>query len=131
MDVEKIKRKYRRNARWYDWLMARPTEALRREAIRRLALRVACKEMMAMRQSMRAEQASADAKLNDLVATMNAASGEKKVDAIAAVVSEMVAQRQARHEKMAAMHGKMKAAMASCPMMQKGAGTPQAGKKLK
>jgi ubiquinone/menaquinone biosynthesis C-methylase UbiE len=40
MDVEKIKRKYRRNARWYDWLMARPTETLRCEAIRRLALRV-------------------------------------------------------------------------------------------
>ncbi len=88
----------------------------------------ACQEMMAMRQSMRAEQASADAKLNDLVAKMNAASGPQKVDAIAAVVSEMVAQRQARHEKMATMQGKMKRAMADCPAdcpmmkMQQGGG---------
>jgi hypothetical protein len=89
----------------------------------------ACQEMMGMRQSMRAEQASTDAKLNDLVAKMNAASGEKKVDAIAAVVSEMVAQRQARHEKMATMQSKMEAAMANCPMMQKGAGPPEPEKK--
>ena len=89
----------------------------------------ACQEMMGMRQSMRAEQASTDAKLNDLVAKMNAASGEKKVDAIAAVVSEMVAQRQARHEKMATMQSKMEAAMANCPMMQKGAGPPELEKK--
>jgi hypothetical protein len=89
----------------------------------------ACQEMMAMRQSMRAEQATADAKLNDLVAKMNAASGEQKVDAIAAVVSEMVAQRQARHEKMAAMQGKMEAAMADCPMMRKGSGPAEPKKK--
>jgi len=89
----------------------------------------ACREMMAMRQSMRAEQASADAKLNDLAVKMNAAKGEKKVDAIAAVVTEMVAQRQARHEKMAAMHGKMEAAMANCPMMRKGAGAAEPEKK--
>jgi hypothetical protein len=89
----------------------------------------ACQEMMAMRQSMGAEQASADAKLNDLVAEMNAASGEKKVDAIAAVVSEMVAQRQARHVKTAAMQSKMEAAMASCPMMQKGVGPAEPKKK--
>ena len=89
----------------------------------------ACQEMMGMRESMRAEQASADAKLNDLVVKMNAANGEQKVDAIAAVVSEMVAQGQARHEKMAAMQSKMKAAMASCPMMQKGTGPAEPEKK--
>jgi hypothetical protein len=91
----------------------------------------ACQEMMSMRQSMRAEQATADAKLNDLVAKMNAASGEQKVDAIAAVVSEMVAQRQARHEKMAAMQGKMEAAMANCPMMRKGFGPAEPKAKSK
>jgi hypothetical protein len=91
----------------------------------------ACQEMMTMRQSMRAEQASADAKLNELVAKMNAASGETKVDAIAAVVSEMVAQRQVRHEKMAEMQGKMEAAMANCPMMRKGPGAPEPKKKPK
>ncbi len=39
MDVEKIKRKYRRNARFYDRMIAGPTEALRRAAVLRLALR--------------------------------------------------------------------------------------------
>ncbi len=87
----------------------------------------ACEEMMAMRQSMHAEQVSADAKLNDLVAKMNAASGEKKVDALAAVVSEMVAQRQARHEKMATMQSKMEAAMKNCPMMSKHPGKIEKG----
>jgi len=94
----------------------------------------ACQEMMAARQSMRAERAKQDARLNELVAKMNAATGQKKVDAIAAVVSEMVAQRQAKHEKMAAMHSKWKKGiegcpgaegcpgMEGCPRMQKGAG---------
>lgn len=39
MDVAKIKRKYRLNARFYDRLIAAPTDALRRQAARRLALR--------------------------------------------------------------------------------------------
>ncbi len=66
-----------------------------------------------MRQSMRAEQVNADARLNDLVAKMNAARGEKKVDALA---SEMMAQREARHEKMAEMQ--------NCPMMPKHGNSP-------
>jgi len=39
VDVARVRRKYRRNARVYDWLVARPTEALRRTAVERLALR--------------------------------------------------------------------------------------------
>jgi demethylmenaquinone methyltransferase/2-methoxy-6-polyprenyl-1,4-benzoquinol methylase len=39
MDKARIKQKYRRNVRFYDLLSARPTDALRREAARRLALR--------------------------------------------------------------------------------------------
>jgi len=39
MDERAVKRKYRRNALIYDRLVARPTEALRREAVARLALR--------------------------------------------------------------------------------------------
>ena len=39
MDVERIKRKYRRNARFYDLLVAGSTEALGRAAVQRLALR--------------------------------------------------------------------------------------------
>lgn len=38
MDAAKIKQKYRRNVRFYDLLTARPTDALRREAVRRLTL---------------------------------------------------------------------------------------------
>jgi hypothetical protein len=82
----------------------------------------ACREMMASRESMREERAKNNAKLNELAAKMNAATGEKKVDAIAAVVSEMVAQRQATSEKMATMHTKWKKAMEECPMMKEGAG---------
>lgn len=39
VDVEKIKRKYRRNVRFYDPMVAGPTENLRRAAVSRLALR--------------------------------------------------------------------------------------------
>lgn len=39
MDVEKIKRKYRRNAMVYDRFIRAPTEALRRQAVARLGLR--------------------------------------------------------------------------------------------
>ena len=45
-----------------------------------------------MRQRMQAH----DARLDELVAAMNAASGEAKVDAIAAVVNELVEQRRTR-----------------------------------
>lgn len=40
------------------------------------------------------------AKLDQLVAAMNAATGEAKVDAIAAVVNEMAAQHKMMHEHM-------------------------------
>jgi len=46
-------------------------------------------------------------KLDDLVAKMNAATGEAKVDAIAAVVTELVAQRKAMGS-MGGMGGPMK-----------------------
>ena len=56
------------------------------------------------------------------------ATGEAKVDAIAAVVTELVAQRRAMHQMMAEMqpmmmgHGVegMHHSMADCPMMKKG-----------
>jgi ubiquinone/menaquinone biosynthesis C-methylase UbiE len=38
MDAEAVKRKYRRNARFYDWATAAPTRALRRSAVQRLRL---------------------------------------------------------------------------------------------
>lgn len=54
----------------------------------------------AMLQEMQARQ---DAEIDQLLAVMNAASGEKKVDAIAAVVTKLVEQRKAMHAKMAAL----------------------------
>ncbi len=57
-------------------------------------------QMAEMHQKMEAEMKAQDAELDKLVAAMNSATGEKKVDAIAAVVSKLVEQHKAMHEKM-------------------------------
>ena len=49
-----------------------------------------------MHAGMRAQMQAHDARLDELVAAMNAAEGSAKVDAIAAVVNEIVAQRRTR-----------------------------------
>ena len=68
-------------------------------------------DMHGMHTMMAAMQAS-HARLQDLVAKMNAAQGTAKVDAIAAVVTELVASQHAMHESMqshmARMMGTMK-----------------------
>ena len=56
--------------------------------------------MMAKHQEMMAEMESMDAKLDSLVAAMNTATGDDKVNAMAAVLEELVGQRKAMHEKM-------------------------------
>jgi hypothetical protein len=63
--------------------------------------------MMAMHQDMHAKMGSMGSKLTDLVSEMEAASGEDKTEALAAVVSELVAQRRAMHEMMAQMQPRM------------------------
>jgi len=91
-----------------------------------------CEAMMAGRQKMMADMKAADQHLNELVAKMDQASGQAKVDAVAAIVSAMVAQRQEMHARMAQMHQQgmrhmgehMQAgatSMAMCPMMKMGA----------
>jgi len=55
-----------------------------------------------------------DQKLDDLIAKMNAAKGEAKVDAIAAVLNEFVAQRKENRKQMGAGPGPMRG-----PMMRK------------
>lgn len=106
-----------------------------------------CEKMMAAHESMRESAAAADARLSGLVSEMNAATGTDKIDAVAAVVSEMVAQRKAMHTTMMAvqpgMMQHMTAHMASgmnaegkgdmmesCPMMKmmKGAAAETEGK---
>lgn len=90
-----------------------------------------CKAMMAEHEKMAAEMKSTDQRLDELVARMSQASGQAKVDAIAATVSEIVGQRKTMHDRMMQMHqqmmrhmgGHMQAgarSMAMCPMMKMG-----------
>ncbi len=75
-------------------------------------------QMAEMHQKMEAEMKAQNAEIDSLVAAMNSATGEKKVDAIAAVVSKLVEQRKAMQEKMAAMHEKMQGGMMKHDMMK-------------
>ena len=56
--------------------------------------------MMEMRQQMMAEQQASLARLQPLLDKMNAAKGDAKVEAIAAVVNELVQQHRAAQEWM-------------------------------
>ncbi|MGH9366519.1 MAG: hypothetical protein ACRD3M_02455 [Thermoanaerobaculia bacterium] len=94
--------------------------------------------MMARHKEMMAKMEAMDSRLDDLVKKMNAAKGSKKVDAIAAVVNELVLQRKEMRRQMMAMQpemmrhmmqhmhmGMMKGMMESlsqCPMMTEMAG---------
>lgn len=99
-----------------------------------------CKQAMAEHQQMMSRMKTADAELDKLVSRMNAAIGNEKVDATAAVVTEIVKQRQTMHTQMMQMHEHMMAhmsehmqmadmqamqrSMQACPMM-KGMMTPK------
>ncbi len=90
--------------------------------------------MMAHHKEMMAKMEAADARLDGLVKTMNAATGSKKTNAVAAVINELVAQRKQMRDDMMAMQpemmkhmmehmamGMMKGmedSMAKCPMMK-------------
>lgn len=60
------------------------------------------REMMPKHAKMMEEQKLQDAEIDKLLAEMNAATGEKRIDAIIAVLNKLVEQRKAMHEKMAA-----------------------------
>ena len=90
-----------------------------------------CKGMMAQHEKMMAEMKTADQRLDELVAKMNQASGQAKVDATAATVTEIVAQRKMMRDRMMHMHHQMMGhmgdhmqsgaqSMAMCPMMKMG-----------
>jgi hypothetical protein len=53
------------------------------------------------------EMAAAERRLDDLMRAMQAATGPAKVDSLAAVVTELVAQHTAMHGRMARMGGMM------------------------
>jgi hypothetical protein len=64
-------------------------------------------DMMKMHEQMMAEMKVGDAKLDALVKEMNAATGQAKVNAVAAVVNELVQQHRAMHGHMGQMHEHM------------------------
>jgi len=69
------------------------------------------KQMMAEQKAAMAKMAAADQKLAELVAGMNAATGNEKVSAMAAVVNELVAQRAQMREQMRMQGGMMERMM--------------------
>jgi len=71
---------------------------------------------------MMAEMTASQKKLDALVATMNAATGQAKVDQMAALLTELVAQRKAMQSRMMSMQGDMMK-----QMMQPTPSAPPAG----
>jgi hypothetical protein len=61
-------------------------------------------QRMAEQKAMMAKMTAADQKLADLAARMNAAKGEDKVAAMAAVLNELVAQRKQMHQSCGMMN---------------------------
>lgn len=92
----------------------------------------ACRKMMERHEEMRDRQQEMDAELDRLVETMQAARGDAKLEATAAVVAELVDQRKAMHRSMMGMCAGMmehtsshmdpaqgeQRGMKSCPMMK-------------
>ena len=87
--------------------------------------------MTEMHQKMEAEMQAQDAELDKLVAAMSSATGDKKAEAVAAVVAKLVEQRKAMHSQMSGMHGDMMGAMECCKsaknMMAPGSSSTPAG----
>ena len=92
------------------------------------AMQPDCKNMMAKRDQMMADMKAMDASLDRKVAAMNSATGTAKVDAMASVINEMVAQRKQMQQKRMTMQQQMmqhmashmmagKQSMTNCPMM--------------
>ena len=63
-----------------------------------------CKEMMAKHEQFKADWKAMDTRLDEKLAAMNAAKGDNKTAAMAAVINEMAAQRKEMREKKSAMH---------------------------
>ncbi len=99
-----------------------------------------CKAMMAKHEQMMSDMQVMNAALDQKVVAMDKATGPKKVDAMAAVIAEMVAQRKQMQQKMMAMQSGMMMHMGAhmhgtpgskadpvmdCPMMKGSAGVAQ------
>lgn len=64
-------------------------------------------DMMKMHQQMMAGMKADDETLSALLKGMNAATGDAKINAVAAVVTELARQHKAMHEHMGQMHQQM------------------------
>lgn len=73
-----------------------------------------CKEMMAKHDQYKAEWQAMDERMKAKIDSMNAAKGDKKMEAMAAVINEMADQRSRMREMFMASHGK------GCPGMAGG-----------
>lgn len=88
------------------------------------------KEWQARHEKMVAEMKAMDTRLNEKVAAMNAARGDQKVEAMAAVINELIAQRKEMRTNFGSMHhgmgcpkmGQQAAMPPDCPMMKHHAG---------
>lgn len=63
--------------------------------------------MMSASKEMSDKASAMDAKLQSLVSSMNSASGDAKVEAMSAVINELVEQRTQMRNDMMSMHGEM------------------------
>jgi hypothetical protein len=93
-------------------------------------------DWQARHEKMMAEMKAMDTRLDEKVAAMNAAKGDQKVEAMAAVINELVSQRKEMRENFGPMHHGMKGPMMGqhgpmdCPMMKHHGGMqPDAPKK--
>ena len=80
--------------------------------------------MMADCQKMMADMKAGQEKLDGLIAEMNAATGQQKIDQIAAVLTELVARQKAMHAHMTMM-GHESAPLSNTPREQPPAGHEQ------
>ncbi len=84
-----------------------------------------CRQMMAERQGMMERMRETETRLNSLLAEMNAAEGDQKLDRMAEVVNEIVARLGPMPGEMMRMHQEMMSHMSEamesgegmCPMM--------------
>jgi len=95
-----------------------------------------CADMAKMHDAMKEKMAAMDTKLDGLIETMNASKGSAKVDAMAAVINELVAQRGVMRDAVMSMqpmmmghmgNGTMKGASEgtwNCPMMKQATNDP-------
>jgi len=63
-----------------------------------------CREMMGKHEQYKEDWKALDARLDEKLTAMNAAKGDAKMAAMAAVINEMATQRKEMREKKAAMH---------------------------